>query len=290
MTDSTTTRGDETLSPKVKTGVLLLHGLTGMPSEMRPIEKHLQAQGCVVSVPMLAGHGSDHIELLKTGWKDWHASAKVALDELLKEVDHVVVGGLSMGALISLLLAVDEPRVSGIVMLSTTISYDGQTSTRWKIFLPFVDIFPFLGRWCYWTESPPYGLKDLRLQKQITKQVEAAARGESTTFGLFRTYAQSLRQMDHLVAQVRRQAKKLRCPALVIHALEDTITTVKNAEEICKLMVSNDKTLVLLGGCDHVLTLDLRRKDVAAYMARFVAKVSWDAQASTKSSANTSSN
>ncbi len=160
-----------------------------MPSEMRPIEKHLVKQGCIVSVPMLAGHGSDHNALLATGWKDWMASAKAALNELLQQCDHVVVGGLSMGALISLMLAIDEPRVSGIVLLSTTISYDGQTSTRFKIFLPFVDLIPWLGMNCYWTESPPYGLKDLRLQKQITKQVEAAKRGESTSFGLFRTYA-----------------------------------------------------------------------------------------------------
>lgn len=275
----------EALSPGVKTGVLLLHGLTGMPSEMRPIEKHLLKQGCVVSCPMLAGHGSDHNALLAVGWRDWLASAKSALDELLKTCDHVVIGGLSMGALLSIMLAVDEPRVSGIMLLSTTISYDGATSTRFKIFLPFVDIIPWLGTNCYWTESPPYGLKDIRLQKQITKQVEAAKRGESTSFGLFRTYAGSLRQMDKLVVQVKKQAKKVRCPALVIHALEDTITTVKNAEAVCKMMTANDKTLVLLSGCDHVLTLDLRRKDVAAYMARFIAKASLDVRKSTTSSA-----
>ncbi|HEY9731178.1 MAG TPA: alpha/beta fold hydrolase [Drouetiella sp.] len=289
MTDSQTP-DNQALAPNIKTGVLLLHGLTGMPSEMRPIEKHLTQQGCIVSCPMLAGHGGDHIELLATGWKDWLASAKAALDELLKQCDHVVVGGLSMGALLSLMLAVDEPRVSGIVLLSTTINYDGQTSSPFKIFLPFVDLIPWLGNNCYWTESPPYGLKDLRLQKQITKQVEAAARGESTTFGLFRTYAGSLRQMDHLVKQVKKQAKKLRCPALVVHALEDTITTTKNAETICNWMEANDKTLVLLGGCDHVLTLDLRRKDVAAHIARFVAKASWDYQKDTASSAVASRN
>jgi len=285
MTDTSNTTDNQALCPTLKTGVLLLHGLTGMPSEMRPIEKHLVKQGCIVSVPMLAGHGGDHWALLATGWKDWIASAKAALDELLKECDHVVVGGLSMGALISLMLAIDEPRVSGIVLLSTTISYDGATSTRFKIFLPFVDIIPWLGTNCYWTESPPYGLKDVRLQKQITKQVEAAKRGESTSFGLFRTYAGSLRQMDKLVMQVKKHAKKVRCPALVIHALEDTITTTKNAEAICKMMEANDKTLVLLGGCDHVLTLDLRRKDVAAYIARFVAKASWEFQKNTASSA-----
>src|SRR5215471_19930645 len=37
-------------------GVLLIHGLTGMPSEMRPVEKYFVSRGFEVEVPLLAGH------------------------------------------------------------------------------------------------------------------------------------------------------------------------------------------------------------------------------------------
>jgi carboxylesterase len=61
-----------------RTGVLLLHGLTGMPSEMRPLERHLRRLGCIVDVPLLPGHGATHRELLATGWRDWVEGARRA--------------------------------------------------------------------------------------------------------------------------------------------------------------------------------------------------------------------
>src|SRR6516162_7964374 len=85
------------LPKDVKMGALLVHGLTGMPNEMRPIERVLAELGCQVSVPMLAGHGAGQKELLATGWKDWLESCREALAELSRSCDAIVVGGLSMG-------------------------------------------------------------------------------------------------------------------------------------------------------------------------------------------------
>jgi carboxylesterase len=266
---------ERTLCKDVKTGVLLLHGLTGMPSEMRPVAKHLTKLGCIVETPLLPGHGGDHNTLLDTNWKDWVAGAQASLDELSKRCDHVVVGGLSMGALLAAMASINNPKVSGLVMMSTTLKYDGKASSRLQVLLPLIDIMPYLGRIFWWTEEPPYGLKDPRLQKLITKQVEAAQRGENTDFGLFRTYAGSLRQLHKLVHQIRKQALKITVPTLVIHSLEDTMTTYKNAIEVCDIIGSKDKSLVLLSGCDHVLTLDLRKRDVANKISSFVIEQSW---------------
>jgi carboxylesterase len=264
-----------TLRKDLKTGVLLLHGLTGMPSEMRPVAKHLTQLGCIVECPLLPGHGGDHNALLDTNWKDWVAGAQRALDELSQKCDHIIVGGLSMGALLAAMCSIDSPKVSGLVMLSTTLRYDGKASSPLQILLPLIDILPVLGRMFWWTEEPPYGLKDVRLQKMITKQVEAASRGENNDFGLFRTYAGSLRQLHKLVGQIRKKGHLIKVPALVTHSLEDSMTTYKNALEVCELIGSQDKALVLLSGCDHVLTLDLRKRDVAIKIGSFVIEQSW---------------
>jgi carboxylesterase len=144
-----------------------------------------------------------------------------------------------------------------------------------QILLPLVDWIPFLGAYTYWTEEPPYGLKDERLQRMITKQVEAAARGENTDFGLFRTYSGSLRQLHKLVREIRKVAHQVKVPSLVIHSLEDSMTTYKNGLEMVNLIGSEDKTLLLLGGCDHVLTLDLRKKKVCQEIGAFVIEQSW---------------
>ncbi|MBX9877175.1 MAG: alpha/beta fold hydrolase [Candidatus Obscuribacterales bacterium] len=257
-------------------GVLLLHGLTGVPAEMRPLAKHLEKLGCEVSVPMLEGHGAGHQELLDTSWQDWVAGARRALNDLHSRNAHVFVGGLSMGSSIACILAADDPKVAGFISLSTTLRFDGETVPLTEVLLPLVDIFPFLGTNCYWTESPPYGLKDERLQRIITRSVERAKNGETSDFGLFRTYAGSVRQMSHLVHEVRRKAQAVTCPTVIIHSLEDTMTSIDNASELYSRLQSRDKVIQYLTDCDHVLTLDLKKEKVAQLVGDFIARIAAD--------------
>ncbi|HEY9733366.1 MAG TPA: alpha/beta fold hydrolase [Drouetiella sp.] len=254
-------------------GVILFHGLTGMPSELRPVARHLTKMGYLVECPMLPGHGAGHPELLAAGWKDWMRCAREAIDEMAKRVPKIFIGGLSMGSIIATIAAAEDKRVDGIIALSPTLQYDGINTTPYGFFLFIIDVIPWLGHKFYWTEQPPYGLRDERLQRQIKKSIEAAERGESDQFGLFRTYAGSLRQLEHLVFEFRRKAPRAKCPVIVIHSLEDTLTTVQNPMDFCKLIGSRDRELILLSGCDHVLTLDLRKHDVCDRVGKFVAKI-----------------
>jgi carboxylesterase len=268
----------------IKMGALLIHGLTGMPNEMKPIERVLEELGCTVSVPMLAGHGAGQKELLATGWKDWLQTSREALNELSKTCDAIVVGGLSMGGLLPILLANENPKVKGIVALSPTIKYDSQNSSNpFKVLLPLIDLFPFLGKIFFWTEEPPFGLKDERLQRQIIKQLDAIKTsykkvgadhsGQDFNPEQFRTYAGSLREIQRLVKIIEKEAPKAKCPALIIQSLEDTITTKWNAETLYSWLGSEDKHIQFLEGCDHVLTMDLKKEEVAYYYAEFVCKV-----------------
>jgi len=109
---------------------------------------------------------------LNVTWKEWIASARQAFATLASRVDQVIVCGLSMGASISAMLAAENKNVAGIIMLSPTLLYDNEeTKTHWfwrlvyakgvRDFLHVViGCFPTLGKMVYWTEKPPYGLKD----------------------------------------------------------------------------------------------------------------------------------
>jgi len=273
------------LPANIRMGTLLIHGLTGMPNEMRPIERVLEELGCEVSVPMLAGHGAGQKELLATGWKDWLQTTREALNKLSQTCDAVVIGGLSMGGLMPISLAVENPKVKGIVALSPTIKYDSKNSSNpAQLLLPLVDLCPIFGKWFYWTESPPFGLKDERLQRQIIKQLEALKNSYSRVGSKdhsandfnpeqFRTYAGSLRQIQKYVKVVEKQAPQVKCPALIIQSLEDSITTKWNAEELHRWLGSEDKRIIYLEGCDHVLPMDLKKEEVAYYYAEFVCRV-----------------
>ena len=122
-------------------GVLLVHGITGGPAEMKPLVRMLASDGFTVSCPQLAGHCSSLAELKRTGWRDWYASVDEALSRLRQTCDRVFVSGLSMGALLALKLAAKRPAdVQGIATLSATFFYDGWNvpQLRQRVILPLV--------------------------------------------------------------------------------------------------------------------------------------------------------
>ena len=74
-----------------RSGVLLIHGLTGTPMEMKLLGKGLNRAGFTVHGMQLAGHCGDVEDLLATGWHDWYASVEKAADALREKVDHLFV-------------------------------------------------------------------------------------------------------------------------------------------------------------------------------------------------------
>jgi len=87
-------------TPPPRCGVLLLHGFTGNPDTMRPLQAPLVALGVEVSLPLLRGHGASSPQALQeVTWADWLADGAAALVELCTRVDRVILVGHSMGAL-----------------------------------------------------------------------------------------------------------------------------------------------------------------------------------------------
>jgi len=254
-------------------GVLVIHGMTGTPLEMRPVSRFLRRQGYRVVTPLLRGHGEGHKELLATTWRDWLAGVREEADKLVAECDQVFVVGLSASALLATLVAVDNPRISGVVLLSIHLGFWRQESLPLNhCLLPFVIRFPWLRRHAWWTEKPPYGIKDIRLQKNIERAIESSKEGETGSHGLFRTYVESIYQAKLLIEEAVCLAPRVSAPVLILHSMEDTLFTLKNATRMYARLGSPSKTVVIITGCDHVMTVDLRKDDVARLVYEFIAR------------------
>ena len=52
-------------------GLLMLHGYSGSPDELRSMGKALAAAGYTVCGPRLTGHGGAPAELYGVTWRDW---------------------------------------------------------------------------------------------------------------------------------------------------------------------------------------------------------------------------
>jgi len=108
-----------------RTAVLLVHGFTGSPWEVRPLGEALAARGYFVHAPLLPGHGSTPEAMLWVTWRDWLAASEEAFAGLAR-FEHVLVAGLSMGALLGTLLAARHPsRVEGLALMAPVVRVKG---------------------------------------------------------------------------------------------------------------------------------------------------------------------
>src|SRR5439155_12612378 len=89
-------------------GCLLVHGFTATPDEMRPFGEALARRGFPVRGVRLAGHGTSVADLARTGAADWIASVEAGRAALARDVAHVALVGMSLGALLALHLAATE--------------------------------------------------------------------------------------------------------------------------------------------------------------------------------------
>lgn len=107
--------------PDARAAVLLLHGFTGSPWEVRPLGEALAARGFAVHAPLLPGHGGAPEAMLWVTWRDWLAASDAALRGL-GDGRPVLVGGLSMGCLLAMLLAARHPTsVKGLALLAPVV-------------------------------------------------------------------------------------------------------------------------------------------------------------------------
>jgi carboxylesterase len=251
-----------------RSGVLLIHGLTGTPMEMRLLGKGLNRVGFTVHGMQLAGHCGDADDLLVTGWRDWYASVEQAADAMLGKVDQLFVGGLSMGALLALKLAADRPRqIAGVGVYGATFRYDGWSIpplARLSFLLPLLKKLG-IGRARSFMEQPPYGIRDERLRAQVST---AMLSGDSAAAGLPGNPWYSLAEMYGLAANVRRQLRQVTSPCLVAHASDDDVASLKNAELVMR-EVNAPTELLLLDDSYHMITIDKERRTLIDRSAAF---------------------
>ncbi len=252
-----------------RTGILLIHGLGGTPIEMRFIAVGLARAGYTVSCPQLAGHCGSADDLRATRWQDWYASVRAAHDRLRQECDVVIVGGLSMGAVMALHLAAERPdSVHGAALFAPTLKLDGWSIPWYARFFRLVwhrwvaDFFDFV-------ECEPFGIKDPRVRGLVTAALES---GDSSQAGQLSTPGSTMLELRRLANTVRRSLFRIRQPVLVLHPREDDRASLRNAFHLQKNLGGRVEAVVL-DDSYHIITLDRQRHLVLERTTRFVAEV-----------------
>ena len=256
-----------------RTGALLVHGMTGTPTEMQMLAKGLNREGFTVYAVQLAGHCGTTQDLMQTRWQDWLASVESGLARLSGQVDRVVVVGLSMGALLALLVAASSGRqIAGVCALSPTLRLDGwrlPAYTRLAFLLPLFRGLG-IGRNRIFMEAPPYGIKDQALRQRIVEKMQS---GHSAQAGLPGNPWWTVLELRRLSAHVRSRLSQIHAPTLVMHARDDDMSDVSNAHDIMRGLVNAETELVLLEDSYHMITIDRERRTVIARVNDFVKRI-----------------
>jgi len=247
--------------------VLLIHGLTGTPTELRRVAMGLAKAGCTVYVPTLAGHCGNNDDLQATGWRDWYESARQTFVGIRRRHSQVFVGGLSMGAVLSMYLAAEHPgQVAGLLLYSTTLRYDGWNMPKVAVLTPLLMAIPFGVHLCRFNEKSPYGIKDERLRAIVERQMKA---GESSDAGLLTMSGTSVRELHRLVAAVKKRMPRITTETLVLHSREDDITSRWNADYV-ERKLGGPVVKILLDDCYHMITVDRQYRRVVELSVDFI--------------------
>ncbi len=230
-----------------RVGCLLLHGLTGTPYEMRDLGEALAAAGVTVSCPLLPGHGTVPGDLSRTGWWDWEAAALSEFEGLGADADQRFVCGLSMGAALAVRIAAKH-EVAGLIALSPAV----KLRTRLGPLLPILS-------------------RVMPLRKKTSDIKDPVARARHPSYD-----RQSLRAANSLRDLLKRLPEafpSLRAPLLVIVSSEDHVIDPEGARRLVREAHSEDKRLVVLDDCYHVITVDREAERVRSEVLGFVREV-----------------
>jgi carboxylesterase len=253
--DSSGVDQHEFFFPGNSVSVLLIHGLTGTPYEMRYVAEQLAARGVRVRGVRLAGHAETPEALGAAASDNWYESVVNGLEELRQYGEPIVVVGLSMGAVLSARLAADQGEsISGLVMLAPAFFLPVSTTLALKslrgVLGSLVDSIYL------------YNPRDSDIH-------DAAARSVHPSCHLMPLSA-PLKLLD-LSAVVKPMLQKIAQPALVIHARNDhTCPMRRNLSYVMRHLGSVEKRAIELSDSYHVITVDSEKEFVAGEVAEFV--------------------
>ncbi|MEZ5849254.1 MAG: alpha/beta fold hydrolase [Hyphomicrobiaceae bacterium] len=261
-----------------RTGILLIHGLGGTPIEHRMVAIGLAHQGFTVHCPQLAGHCGTFEDLRDTSWQDWYASVEAAHDELCQSCDTVIVGGLSMGAVMAMHLAAQRPdRVQGLALFAPTLKLDGWGVPWYSAFFSLVTQ-KWFANLIKFSERDPYGIKDPRIRALVTAAIQS---GDSSQVGQLDNPGGVMLEMRWLINTVKREIPNIKQPTLILHPREDDRASLANAFYLQRNLAGPVEVRVLEDSY-HVITLDRQRHVVIECTGAFASRIGGKAAGQTQ--------
>jgi len=229
-------------------GVLLIHGFTGAPPEMRLIGEYLYDSGFTVSCPLLPGHGTRAVDMNKYTWMDWTARVEKALDQLISQCERLFIGGLSLGSLIALYLAAHRTDLSGLILYSPAIQLTSKLIYFSPIFKHVISTFK---------KDRPRDDDPTAIRKNWSYDENPIA---------------AAHELLKFIKTVKTLLPKMSYPVLMIQSTQDPTVRQSSSRFIFDRIKSVDKEIFMLHQSGHCLTIDEEWETVAEKTHQFISE------------------
>ncbi len=229
------------------TGVLLVHGFTASPLEMKPLADYLESLGFSVYNARIVGHGSDYKYINMTDYADWYDSVKYGFFTLKRNCKKIFVIGESMGGLVALMTA-HLNEAAGAVLLAPCI----------RIKAPLANLTPYVAK--ILPKLPKLGF-DMQYADIYYNNWPMVGVGE----------------LYHFTEYVQRVMKDFSMPLLGFQFPGDAVVSAKATKQFFENVPSVDKTYRQFPPSDgqtHILTSHFNQyrdemfKEIAEWMRK----------------------
>jgi carboxylesterase len=227
-----------------KTVILMVHGFTASPAQMRRLGSAIHQAGYTVQGMRLPGHGTTVEDMISTGWQDWLDAIRTRVLKLMESYDKIILLGLSMGGILTLLMAEELP-VDGIIPISAAIKLRDRGA-------PFAWLFQYI--------LPP-------IRGVAPKEINP------DDWGYCVTPIPKVVDLMHLGRVARQNFANIHCPMLVVQGRLDETVDARAPQMILSGAVNcHDKEMLWLEQSTHVCTIgpdfDLLLRGVLDFIRR----------------------
>jgi carboxylesterase len=235
--------------------VLLVHGFTGTPKEMRWLGEYLNREcGFTALGVRLTGHATEPEKMIHTNYSDWLGCVEDGYHLISGTMENIYLAGLSMGGVLSFTIA-PELKIKGLISMSTPYKLPDDPRLR------HIDALS-------------------RIVSFMPKSDEAPGNSwfDHEAFEGHVSYPQnpvrSIGELNKLFGKMHDSLPLIKIPVLLMHSHDDHYVLKDSMERIhADLTGTSDKEMIWLEKSGHVMTRDLQRKTVFKAAAGFIKRI-----------------